>query len=240
MRGDVDDELVSAIRDRLQAVLTNVDAALAVSGRRGHSVTLVGVTKAMPVPTLRAAWAAGVTHFGENKVQEAVAKLPALSELPITWHFIGQLQRNKVRNVVGAFTMVHSLDRLSLAEELDRRARKVGRPVDCLVQVNIAGEASKGGLPATDVIAFLREVDQFEHIRIRGLMTIPPYSDNAEDSRRHFAALRELAERIKREQVGRVQMEHLSMGMSGDYPVAIEEGATIIRVGQALLGPRPV
>lgn len=243
---DPDPRLVETVRAGLDRVREQVERALDRAGRRGSHVTIVGVTKTVPVEVVRAAWAAGLRDVGENRVQEGRDKQAVLGDLPLRWHLVGHLQRNKVRYVVGSYALLHSLDRLSLAEELSRRASRLGVTIDCLVQVNVSGEASKSGVAPRDLIPLLYAVAPLEGIRIRGLMTIPPQVKDAEDARPYFRELRRLADLVEQEFGGsaagssaaRVSMEHLSMGMSADFPVAVEEGATIIRVGQALFGPR--
>jgi len=242
-----DSSLVETLRARLGEIEERVERALDRSGRPAGSVTIVGVSKTVPAAVVRAAFAAGIRHVGENRVQEGREKQAALDDLPLTWHLVGHLQRNKVRYVVGSWALIHSLDRLALAEELDRRARLAGTVVDCLVQVNIGGEASKSGVAPDGLMALLESLAPLEGIRVRGLMTIPPPADDPQRTRPYFAELRRLAEQVSTafpagsEASGagaRIRMEHLSMGMSSDYPVAVEEGATIIRVGEALFGPR--
>ena len=238
---------MEALRRRLEAITERVEDALARAGRPPGSVTIVGVSKTVPAEVVEAAFAAGLRHVGENRVQEGREKQAALAHLPITWHLVGHLQRNKVRYVVGSWALIHSLDRLALAEEIDRRARRAGIVVDCLVQVNIGGEATKSGVAPEGLMALLESLAPLEGIRVRGLMTIPPPAEDPERTRPYFARLRELAEQVSRAfpagpdasgAGARIRMEHLSMGMSADYPVAVQEGATIIRVGEALFGPR--
>ncbi|HEX6988366.1 MAG TPA: YggS family pyridoxal phosphate-dependent enzyme [Bacillota bacterium] len=238
---------IADLRARLETVHETVDRALARAGRPAGSVTVVGVSKTVPAAVVRAAFVAGLRHVGENRIQEGRQKQADLADLPLTWHLVGHLQRNKVRYVVGSWALVHSLDRLPLAEELDRRARRAGVVVDCLVQVNVGGEATKSGVAPDGLLPLLESLVPLEAIRVRGLMTIPPPAGDPERVRPYFAALRRLAERAAQAFPGRpgdtgpaarIRMEHLSMGMSSDYPVAVEEGATIIRVGEALFGPR--
>jgi pyridoxal phosphate enzyme (YggS family) len=199
------------------------------AGRRADDVLLIGVSKTVEVERIRAAVAAGVTALGENRVQEAKTKVAELGR-PAAWHLIGHLQSNKVKDALELFDVVHSLDRLELARELERRAAARGRAIEALLQVNVAAEASKGGVSPDGVGEALDAIGKLAHVRVRGLMTIPPEVAQPEDARPWFRRLRELAERHG--------LPELSMGMSGDFEVAIEEGATMVRVGTAIFGPR--
>jgi pyridoxal phosphate enzyme (YggS family) len=213
----------------LARVRERIARAAERAGRRPADVLLIGVSKTVDVVRIRAAVAAGVTALGENRVQEAKAKIAELGR-PATWHLIGHLQTNKVRDALELFDVIHSLDRLELARELERRAAARGQVVEALLQVNVAAEPSKGGVGPDAVSEALDVVGKLAHVRVRGLMTIPPEVERAEDARRWFRRLRELAERHS--------LSELSMGMSGDFEVAVEEGATMVRVGTAIFGPR--
>ncbi|HEX9822101.1 MAG TPA: YggS family pyridoxal phosphate-dependent enzyme [Methylomirabilota bacterium] len=199
------------------------------AGRRADDVLLIGVSKTVDVERIRAALAAGLRALGENRVQEARGKVAALGR-PVPWHLIGHLQTNKVKDALELFDVIHSLDRLELARELERRAAARGGPIETLLQVNVAAEATKGGVGPDAVGETLDAIGKLSHVRVRGLMTIPPEVERAEDSRPWFRRLRELAERHG--------LAELSMGMSGDFEVAVEEGATMVRVGTAIFGPR--
>ena len=218
------------IRANLQRVLERVARAAERAGRRANDVLLIAVSKTVEAERIAQALAAGVRALGENRVQEARAKIAELGR-PAPWHLVGQLQTNKAKEAVDLFDVIHSLDRLELARELDKRARGRGRPVEALVQVNVAGEGQKGGVAPDGLPALLDAVAGLGHVRVRGLMAIPPEAPDAEGARPWFRALRKLGERH-----GLVE---LSMGMSGDFEVAIEEGATMVRVGTAVFGPRP-
>jgi len=218
------------IRANLQRVLERVARAAERAGRRADDVLLIAVSKTVEAERIAQALAAGVRALGENRVQEARAKIAELGR-PVPWHLVGQLQTNKAKEAVDLFDVIHSLDRLDLARELDKRARGRGRPVEALVQVNVAGEGQKGGVAPDGLPALLDAVAGLGHVRVRGLMAIPPEAPDAEGARPWFRALRKLGERH-----GLVE---LSMGMSGDFEVAIEEGATMVRVGTAVFGPRP-
>jgi PLP dependent protein len=200
------------------------------AGRRPDDVLLIGVSKVVEVERIRAALAAGLGALGENRVQEAKAKVAELGH-PVPWHLIGHLQTNKVKDALPLFDLIQSLDRLELAQELERRAAAQGRQVEVLVQVNVAAEASKGGFAPDAVGEALDVIGKLSHVRVRGLMAIPPEAERPEESRPWFRRLRELADKHG--------LRERSIGMSGDFEVAIEEGATMIRVGTAIFGPRP-
>ena len=211
-------------------------AALA-AGRDPTSVTLVAVSKTRPAGDVSAAFRSGQTIFGENYVQEFAAKSAEVQD-PVQWHFIGHLQSNKVKYIAGLVALIHSVDRLSLAQEISRQWGKLGRCCDILLQVNISGEASKSGTTEAEALQLVRDVSLLPHVRIRGLMTMPPYFDDPEAARPFFAALRRLAQVITAENIPGVVMEELSMGMSGDFEAAIQEGATLVRVGTSIFGSR--
>ncbi|MGH7306915.1 MAG: YggS family pyridoxal phosphate-dependent enzyme [Candidatus Rokuibacteriota bacterium] len=217
------------IRANLDRVRERVARAAERAGRRASDVLLVGVSKTVEAARVRQAIEAGVPALGENRVQEAKDKVAEIGR-PVPWHLIGHLQTNKVRDALELFDVIHSLDRLDLAKELDKRARARGRAVDALVEVNVAGEASKGGVSPDGLEGLLDAVAAMPSVRVRGLMAIPPEAKEPDDSRVWFRALRKLGERHA--------FPELSMGMSGDFEVAIEEGATIVRVGTAIFGPR--
>lgn len=218
-------------------VVNRVCMAARRVGREASEIVIVGATKSVDVDRIRAAIAAGLSDVGENYVQEAMPKYEAIGSI-VRWHFIGHLQTNKAKHVVRFFEMVQSLDRLALAEELSRRALPLGRTIDVLVQVNIGGEEAKFGVPPDEVVEFVRAAAKYKGIRIRGLMCIPPYKPDPEDVRPYFRRMRELFERIMSAKIPCVSMDYLSMGMSHDFEVAIEEGANMVRIGTAIFGPR--
>src|SRR5690606_1796221 len=224
--------------DRLNEVHERIARACERAGRDPAEVTLVAVTKTVPPDRVSEAIRAGVRHIGENRVQEAREKFPLIEGAGVVRHLIGRLQTNKARYVPGLFDWVHSLDRLELAAELGKRAVKAGKILNCLIQVNVSGEPTKRGVPPGEALALAAAASQVEGVRVRGLMTIGPLTGDADAVRRAFAELRELAGKIAREGLPGVTMEHLSMGMSGDFEAAVEEGATMIRVGSAIFGPR--
>ena len=217
------------IRANLERVRERVARAAERAGRRAEDVLLVGVSKTVDVARIRAAIAAGLGALGENRVQEARDKITELGRT-VQWHLVGHLQTNKVRDALELFDVIHSVDRIDLARELDRRARAKGRTIDAFVQVNVGGELSKGGWPPEAVETAVGAISALSGLKLRGLMTIPPAVERTEDARAWFRTLRKLAERYG--------LPELSMGMSADFEVAIEEGATMVRVGTAVFGPR--
>jgi pyridoxal phosphate enzyme (YggS family) len=220
----------------LEDIRRRIGAACARAGRNPQSVTLLGVTKGQLPEAVRDAADLGVTLFGENRVQEARVKIP-LSPGRLQWHMIGHLQSNKCRDAVQLFAMIQSVDSLALAQELARWADKQAKTMPILLETNIAGEASKFGYPPARLLAELNQINALHNLEIHGLMTVAPWSPQPEKVRPVFRRLRELKSEC--EQILGVPLQHLSMGMSGDFEVAIEEGATIIRVGTGLFGPRP-
>jgi pyridoxal phosphate enzyme (YggS family) len=225
------------LAENLAAVRRSIHEAALRAHRNPSEITLLGVTKTVGPDVIREAIRLGLTDLGENRVQEAVAKMDELAEYPANWHLIGQLQTNKVKYVLGRVHLIHSLDRLSLAREIQKRSARAGIVTDCLVEVNIAGEASKAGLAPDEVEEFVQTVvSECPQIRIRGLMTVAPYEADPEKVRPCFRQMRMLAGQLR--ELPGVSMEHLSMGMSNDYPIAIAEGATIVRVGTAIFGRR--
>ena len=203
--------------------------------REPNSLTLLAVTKTQPPESVSAAASLGLLVFGENKVQEAKAKIP-LCPVKLRWHFIGHLQSNKCRDAVQLFSMIQSVDSLSLAQEINKRADEAAKTMPVLLEINLAGEASKFGYQPQALLAELNQINALPRIEVHGLMTVPPWSPDAENSRPHFRRLRELKEEC--EQALGAPLPHLSMGMSGDFEVAIEEGSTMVRIGTALFGPR--
>ena len=226
-----------SLSDNLHEVEERIRRACERSGRKREDVTLVAVSKTKPASMVQEAFDLGLRDFGENKPQELRDKFDVLPQ-EIRWHMIGNLQRNKVKYVVGRAVMIHSVGSLSLAEAIDAQARKLGIVVPCLIEVNAAGEASKGGVSPGDAEALIRSCSTLEGIRIKGLMTIAPFTENAEENRVYFRALRNLAVDIAAKNIDNVSMCELSMGMTGDYEVAVEEGATLIRVGTGIFGAR--
>jgi hypothetical protein len=226
---------MSGINDNILRVRERMERACSRSGRGLDEVLLVAVSKTVPAARIQEALEAGLNHFGENYIQEAQKKIEELRRG--AWHFIGHLQRNKARAAVKLFSMIETVDRLSLAEELNRQAREAGKVLEVLIQVNEAEEESKSGLPPEQVPALLEAGLSLPGLRIRGLMAIPPYDPDPESSRRWFRSLYQWREKWQN-QFPSLDLSQLSMGMSHDFETAIEEGATLIRVGTALFGPR--
>ena len=226
----------TGIDERLAGVRARMAEASRKAGRKPEETELVAVTKTHPPEAIQEAIAAGQTLFGENRVQEARAKMPLVSSRA-RWHFIGHLQKNKVRQALPVFEMLHSVDCLALARDVQRIAEEDGQRPRVLLEVNVAGEGSKFGFKPAWLDAEIETViAEMPRLDVRGLMAIPPLARNAEESRRYFAALRELRDGLQERL--RVGLPELSMGMSGDYEVAIEEGATLVRVGTAIFGER--
>ena len=225
------------IAGRLNQIRSRIAEAAAKAGRDPRTVRLVAVSKTRPPDDVVAACRAGQVIFGENYVKELTAKAAEVAE-PLEWHFIGHLQSNKVKYLAGLVTLVHSVDRLSLAEEISRQWGRLGRCCDVLVQVNIAGEATKSGTNETGALQLVRDIALLPNVRVRGLMTMPPFFDDPEATRPYFAELKRLSDLIATEAVPGVEMAELSMGMSGDFETAIREGATLVRVGTAIFGER--
>ena len=226
------------MKERLKRVTERIARAAEACGRSADSVRLVAVSKTMPVEVVREAIAAGVTDLGENYIQEAREKFNALASLPTSWHFIGHLQSNKAKYAVRMFDLIHSVDSLKLATALNRYAEKIDRVQPILIQVNVAREDSKSGIYAEDTLPLIKAVAGMKNISVQGLMTIPPYFNAPEKVRPFFAALRELRDHIRKEGIANIEMNELSMGMTGDFEAAIEEGATMVRIGTAIFGER--
>ena len=224
------------IRNNIDRVLERAAKAAQRAGRDPKDITLIAVSKMHPAEDVEAAAACGVLNFGENKVQELLSKQP-LVEIPVRWHLIGHLQTNKVRQAVGKVVLIHSVDSMHLAEEIDKRSAAAGIVSDILIQVNAAQEESKFGVGLNEAEALaLQAAEEFKNIRIRGLMEIAPYAEDPEEVRIYFRQVAKLYEELK--SAGITSMDTLSMGMSGDFEIAIEEGSTHIRVGTAIFGER--
>lgn len=225
------------IKENIDRVEQNIKAACAACGRETGEVKLIAVSKTKPVPMLEEAYANGCRDFGENKVQELVDKYEIMPK-DIRWHMIGHLQRNKVKYIVDKVFLIHSVDSLRLAQEIEKEAAKKGVSVNVLVEVNVAGEESKFGATAQEAVSLVEQIAQLPHVRVKGLMTIAPYVEDSEENRRYFAKLKQIYVDIIHKNIDNVFMEELSMGMTGDYEVAITEGATYIRVGTGIFGER--
>lgn len=225
------------LADNLKQVEENIQKACKKAGRNREDVTLIAVSKTKPVSMLSEIYNCGIRDFGENKVQEICEKRDLLPA-DIKWHMIGHLQRNKVKYIIKDTALIHSVDSYRLAEEINIQAKKINRIVPILIEVNIAGEASKFGIAKEEALQLTEEIAGLNNIKVQGLMTIAPYVENPEENRIYFKKIRELSVDIAKENIDNVFMDILSMGMTGDYMVAIEEGATIVRVGTGIFGAR--
>ena len=231
---------MSEIAANVHSVLQNIRDVVVQAGRDPNAVRLVAVTKYVKADGVRQAIHAGVTICGENRLQEAQEKMRDLGDqLGVNWHFIGRLQRRKLKSIVGRFALIHSVESLEQIEEVDRRAEDLCVQQSILLQVNVGNESTKGGFSPSDLFEVLPNVPKFRHVTVRGLMGIPPREEDPEAVRPHFQNLKQLAEEIKALKLSGVHMTELSMGMSNDYTIAIQEGATLVRVGTALFGERP-
>ena len=225
------------VAENLAQVQKNINESCNKITRDPNEVTLIAVSKTKPVEMLKEAYDAGARVFGENKVQEIVDKYDQMPS-DVKWHMIGHLQRNKVKYIVDKVAMIHSVDSLRLAETIEKEAAKKAVIVPILIEVNVAQEESKFGLKPEEVLPFIEQIADFSHIRIKGLMTIAPYVDNAEENREIFRELKKLSVDIAAKNINNVTMSVLSMGMTGDYMVAVQEGATMVRVGTGIFGAR--
>lgn len=225
------------LSDNLQKVRSNIINSCEAVGRNPDEVTLIAVSKTKPVEILQEAYDAGARIFGENKVQEILDKYDQLPS-DIQWHMIGHLQRNKVKYIIDKVAMIHSVDSLRLAETIEQEAAKKDIVMPVLLEVNVAEEESKFGLKLEEVLPLVEEINHFSHVQIMGLMTIAPFTLNPEDNRKVFRALKKLSVDINEKNINNVNMSVLSMGMTGDYEVAVQEGSTMVRVGTGIFGER--
>lgn len=225
------------LKENLENVEEKIQEACRRSGRKREDITLIAVSKTKPIETLQHAYDLGVRVFGENKVQELSEKYDALPD-DIHWHMIGHLQRNKIKYIIGKTELIHSVDSLRLAEAIEKEAAKRNLTVDVLMEVNIAREESKFGLLPEEVDEFIEKVQKLPHLQVKGLMTIAPFVENPEENREVFAQLKKLSVDIATKNAHNITMSILSMGMTNDYQIAIEEGATMIRVGTGIFGAR--
>jgi pyridoxal phosphate enzyme (YggS family) len=225
---------MSQIKDNFLRLIERIEGAARRSGRDPKEIKLVAVSKTVESTRIKEAIEAGVSILGENYVQEAKKKIEEIGH-PVAWHFIGHLQSNKAKYAVQLFDMIHSLDSIPLAEELNRRAEQVDRIIKVMIEINLSGETTKFGIDEEKILNLVKRILQLNHLSLEGLMTMPPYFDSPEMSRPYYIELRALKEKIAREGI---PMRELSMGMSNDFEIAIEEGATYVRVGTAIFGPR--
>jgi len=226
------------LKEQIQAVNERVRKAALRCKRDPREIRLVAVSKKQAVDKVLRAIRAGVDTLGENYIQEAVHKISKLDEHSVSWHFIGHLQSNKAKAAVDLFDLIHSLDSLKLANALEKRSAAIGKIQNVLVQVNLSNEDVKSGISATHATELIRSISCLDHLAVRGLMTMPPFFDDPENARPYFSKLRQLRDHIKGQNIPNVSMDELSMGMTGDYEVAIEEGATLVRIGTAIFGKR--
>lgn len=225
------------IKENVADVEAKIQAACERAGRKREEVTLIAVSKTKPVSDIREVMETGIIDYGENKVQELCDKTETIKE-PLNWHMIGHLQRNKVKYIVDKVKLIHSVDSLRLAEQISQEAIKKNVDVDILVEVNVAEETSKFGMSTEEVTQMVESIARLDRVHIKGLMTVAPFTDNPEDNRLYFRNLKQLAVDIAQKNIDNVIMSELSMGMTGDYEVAIEEGATMVRVGTGIFGER--
>jgi hypothetical protein len=226
------------VKERLAAIWKEIQTAAGNCGRDPRTVKLVAVSKTQPVESVKEAISAGISIVGENYIQEARERYNALYREPVIWHFIGHLQSNKAKYAVRMFDLIHSVDSLKLVAELDKQAAKIGKTQKILIQVNISLESSKSGTIPENTLALIRQAAEYKNVGICGLMTMPPFFDDPERARPYFSKLRILSEQIDNENIPGIAMQELSMGMSGDFQAAIEEGATFVRIGTAIFGER--
>jgi len=227
----------TVIADNIHSIRQRISAAAVRCHRNPDSIKLLAVTKTVSAARIQEAIAAGITSFGENYVQEAREKI-ALIDKRVEWHMVGYLQTNKAKYVVNLFDYIHSVDRMELAGELNKRAGLINKKLNVLIEINVSGEKTKNGISAVQAIELIKDISSFENISVKGLMTMAPYSDDPENSRPYFSALRNLQDKIIQEGIEGIQMNELSMGMTDDFEIAIEEGATIVRIGRAIFGAR--
>jgi PLP dependent protein len=226
------------LKDRLERVKERIRIAAEACRRPLEDIRLVAVSKTMPAEVVREAIEAGVTDLGENYIQEAREKIQSLAKYPVNWHFIGHLQSNKAKYAVRMFDLIHSVDSLKLAQELDKCAKKNDKVQPVLIQINVAREDSKSGIYVENALKLLTDISRLENVAVKGLMTMPPFFNAPEKVRPYFAALRKLRDRINAEDIPNITMDELSMGMTGDFEAAIAEGATMVRIGTAIFGER--
>ena len=226
------------IRKNIESVNARISKAAERSGRNPGEIKLVAVSKLIELQRIEEGIEAGLMILGENRVQEAKEKIPQIVNTDVEWHLIGHLQTNKAKDAVNLFSLIHSVDSLKLAKELDKRAKSADKRIDVLVQFNLSGERSKSGSNKEEGYKLVESISLFENIRVMGLMTMPPFFDDPDRSRPYFKELRELSEEITTWKLANISMKYLSMGMTGDFEVAIEEGANMVRIGTAIFGSR--
>ncbi|MEE8480152.1 MAG: YggS family pyridoxal phosphate-dependent enzyme [Desulfobacterales bacterium] len=229
---------MTELKTRLENVLNRIKNAALACGRDPETIRLVAVSKTIPADMVKEAIEAGVKILGENYIQEARKKFDALSSYPVSWHFIGHLQTNKAKYAVRLFDLIHSVDSLKLAHELNKQAKKINKIQEILIQVNISMESTKSGIYEQDALGLIQDISRLENLSVKGLMTMPPFFDEPERARPYFSALRKLRDQIKKESIPNIATDELSMGMTGDFEAAIDQGASLVRIGTAIFGKR--
>jgi pyridoxal phosphate enzyme (YggS family) len=227
-----------SIRENIDDIVKKIEAACKKVGRNPNDITLIAVSKTVESPKVREAVAAGVDNLGENRVQELVKKYEDLKDIDIKWHMIGHLQKNKVKYIIDKTVLIHSVESLSLAEEIDKRAKKAGIVPNVLIELNIGEEESKFGIKEENVYDFVKSMEEFENIKVSGLMTVAPFCENPEDVRWVFKKMKDIYDKISAMNLKNAEMKYLSMGMTNDFEIAIEEGSNMIRIGTAIFGAR--
>ncbi len=228
---------MGSITENLKLIYDNMERAAIKSGRSLDDITLIGVTKTVDVPRIKELLAQGVVNLGENRVQELLQKYDELSEKPV-WHQIGQLQTNKVKYIIDKVSLIHSVDSEKLAEEIDKQAKRHNKVMDILVEINVANEASKAGISLSAASSFIEKISKLENIKVKGLMTVAPFVEKPEKNREEFIKMAKLFVDIQHKCINNIYMQFLSMGMTNDYEIAIEEGANIVRIGTGIFGQR--
>lgn len=230
-------EDINVLKANINAVRKRISEAALKGGRKPEDITLIAVSKTVDSERIIKAVDEGITDLGENRVQEFCQKYDIINR-KCNWHFIGHLQTNKVKYIIDKVKLIHSVDRIGLVKEIQKKAEKINRCVDVLVQVNVAGEESKFGIGKNEVLDFIKEISTYKNLKVRGLMTIAPYTENPEEVRPVFRELNKIFIDIRKENIDNINMEFLSMGMSNDFDVAIEEGSNMVRIGTAIFGRR--
>jgi len=226
------------ISNNIEQIRARIATAASKSDRAPQEIRLVAVGKTQPIDALEAAIASGISIIGENYIQEARTKFDMLGHAPVNWHFIGRLQSNKAKYAVRMFDLIHTVDSLKLAAEIDKQAKKIGKVQEILIQVNISGESTKSGVSEKETLPLAQEISALRNIKLKGFMTMPPYFDSPEEARPFFAVLKHLSDKICAAGLPDTDIKELSMGMTGDFEAAIEEGATLVRIGTAIFGDR--
>ena len=226
------------MKERIKEIRNRIEQTAVSCGRKPSDIRLVAVSKTVAPEQVKTAAAAGLLVFGENYIQEAMQKIDAIADSRLTWHFIGHLQSNKAKYAVRYFDLIHSVDSFKLAKEIDKQAEKRGKMQKILVQINIAEESTKSGIGADEAVSLVSDISRLENLAVKGLMTLPPFFNQPEKVRPYFRNLALIRDQIRTESIPNIEMSELSMGMTGDFGVAIEEGATLVRIGTAIFGGR--